>query len=616
MPEDALHHVDFGGTDGPDIVLVHGLGGSHLNWDLLAPLLAAHGHVVALDLPGFGLSTPTGRAATVGRNVAVLEDFLRTRTHPPVVLVGNSMGGLVSVLVTARSPGLVRALVLLDPALPAPSRVLRSPAAAAQLLVHAIPGVGERVRAARRRRRGARGTVLDTLRLCGVDPARLPPGLLERSVALTARQGPGTDRAFLSASRSLACALLRARRYRAAREAIDVPVLLVHGDRDALVPVAAARAVAADHPSWHYVELPGVGHLPQLQEPATVARLVDRWLRDLHDHPARSRRRDITDEEPAMDTDHRTRHDVVVGVDGSEPAWHAVGWAAAEARLRGLPLRIVHADPAAPGRTEPLSGPEVLARAVTVARRAEPGVEVSTVRTARDAAASLLDAAADGAALLVVGMGGTDRPGEVLVGSVALDVSGRAACPVAVVRGGPVPQRGPVLVGVDTFGEDGLRHDAAALSPAFADARRHGGRVTVLHARYVTDPDHTPDDEQAADVAVRNRLLDELAPWTSRHPEVPVEVSVVRGNPARALLRAAEGSRLVVLGTHGDGPYLRDIIGSTSREVLRRSPATVLVVNPDTVVDPETVAAGPEPDVRAGARRTPLDDPHDPGQLY
>lgn len=283
MPEDVLHHVDFGGVEGPDIVLVHGLGGSHLNWDLLAPRLTAHGHVLALDLPGFGLSTPTGRAETVGRNVAVLEDFLRTRAHPPVVLVGNSMGGLVSILLTARSPELVRALVLLDPALPAPARVLRSPAAAVQLLVHAIPGVGERVRAARRRRRGPRGTVLDTLDLCGVDPVGLPPDLLERSVVLAARQGDvaGMDRAFLSASRSLAWALLRARRYRAAREAIDVPVLLVHGDRDALVPVASARAVAARHPGWHYVELPGVGHLPQLQEPQTVARLVGRWLQAL-----------------------------------------------------------------------------------------------------------------------------------------------------------------------------------------------------------------------------------------------------------------------------------------------------------------------------------------------
>ena len=57
-----MHYVDFGGPDdGPTIVLVHGLGGSHLNWDLLAPRLTPHARVLALDLPGFGRSEPGDR---------------------------------------------------------------------------------------------------------------------------------------------------------------------------------------------------------------------------------------------------------------------------------------------------------------------------------------------------------------------------------------------------------------------------------------------------------------------------------------------------------------------------------------------------------------------------
>ena len=48
-----MHHVDYGGPpDGPSVVLVHGLGGSHLNWDLLAPRLTPYARVLALDLPG------------------------------------------------------------------------------------------------------------------------------------------------------------------------------------------------------------------------------------------------------------------------------------------------------------------------------------------------------------------------------------------------------------------------------------------------------------------------------------------------------------------------------------------------------------------------------------
>ena len=171
-----VHHVDYGGPpDGPSVVLVHGLGGSHLNWDLLAPRLTPYARVLALDLPGFGLSTPTGRASTVRSNVAVLADFVRERGDPPAFVVGNSMGGLISVLLAARMPQLVRGLVLLDPALPAPARVLRSPATAARLVAHALPGVGERLRREHRRRIGARATVDETLRLCGVEPAHFPP---------------------------------------------------------------------------------------------------------------------------------------------------------------------------------------------------------------------------------------------------------------------------------------------------------------------------------------------------------------------------------------------------------------------------------------------------------
>jgi pimeloyl-ACP methyl ester carboxylesterase len=279
-----VHYVDFGGpSDGPTLVLVHGLGGSHLNWDLLAPELTRHGRVLALDLPGFGMSRPARRPATVRSNVAVLARFVREIAGSPVVLVGNSMGGLVSVLLTSREPHLVRELVLLDPALPAPSRVLCSPATAALLLLHALPGVGERLRRNRRRRIGARATVHETLRLCGVDVTALPEGLVERYVALVEQQSDvaGIDRAFLSASRSLAWTLVRTRRFRAAMSSIPVPVLLVHGDQDRLVPVTAARATARDHPAWRYAELSGVGHLPQLQAPHELATLALAWLEGL-----------------------------------------------------------------------------------------------------------------------------------------------------------------------------------------------------------------------------------------------------------------------------------------------------------------------------------------------
>jgi pimeloyl-ACP methyl ester carboxylesterase len=276
----AVHYVDFGGPDdGPTIVLVHGLGGSHLNWDLFAPLINGHARVLALDLPGFGLSEPGHRIATVKNNVTVLDRFLREVAGAPAVLVGNSMGGMISILQASRNPETVTGLVLVDPAVPGPRQKLDA-RVAANFAMFAVPGVGERFLAARRRKHGARATVLDTLAMCGLTEADLPPELLDRSVALVDQRQDvaGMDRAFLTAARSLLLLLVDPRLLHRAMAAVEVPVLLVHGDQDRLVPVAAARQAAQRHPDWRYLELAGVGHVPQLQVPDRLADEVLEWL--------------------------------------------------------------------------------------------------------------------------------------------------------------------------------------------------------------------------------------------------------------------------------------------------------------------------------------------------
>ena len=278
-----VHMVDYGGrADGPTVVLVHGLGGSHLNWDLFAPLLTPHARVLSLDLPGFGRSEPGDRQATVHANRSVLDRFIREVAGGPVVLIGNSMGGMISVLETAASPQLVRGLVLLDPAVPGPRRSL-DPLVAATFAAYALPGVGERVIRARRAKIGPRAQVIDMLRLCGVSPSAVPSALIDRSVALVAARQDvaGMDRAFLTAARSLLRVLVDPRRYRRAMADIRVPVLLVHGTDDRLVSVANARDVSRRHPDWRYLELIGVGHVPQLQVPDRLAGAVLGWLEEL-----------------------------------------------------------------------------------------------------------------------------------------------------------------------------------------------------------------------------------------------------------------------------------------------------------------------------------------------
>src|SRR5688572_27076484 len=87
--------ADFGG-EGPPMVLVHGLGGSHVNWVRLGPLLAERARVLAPDLPGFGYTPPKGRSVTVQANAQWLDRFIAEVIGRPAILVGNSMGGLIS----------------------------------------------------------------------------------------------------------------------------------------------------------------------------------------------------------------------------------------------------------------------------------------------------------------------------------------------------------------------------------------------------------------------------------------------------------------------------------------------------------------------------------------
>ncbi|MCV2489954.1 alpha/beta hydrolase [Geodermatophilus sp. YIM 151500] len=281
-PLTARPPVDRAPSDGPDrptVVLVHGLGGSHLNWDLLAPLLTPHARVLALDLPGFGFSEPGERRATVRANVAVLQRFLAEVAGGPVVLVGNSMGGMISILAAAGAPGSVDGLVLVDPAVPGP-RTRPDPLVAATFAVYALPGLGERFMWWRRHRQTPLGRALSLLRLCGVDPDTLPPEVIDRSVLMLEQRQDvvGMDKAFLTAARSLLAVLAEKTRYYAAMGSLRVPVLLVQGDADRLVPVEAARDVARRHPHWRYVELAGVGHVPQLQVPQRLAEEILGWL--------------------------------------------------------------------------------------------------------------------------------------------------------------------------------------------------------------------------------------------------------------------------------------------------------------------------------------------------
>ena len=279
-----VHWIEFGpqatggdaGRGGPPVVFVHGLGGSHLNWCLIGPELAAGRRAVALDLHGFGLTPGTRATSTVQRNARLLDRFIREITGTPVILAGNSMGGLISILQAAAAPDTVAGLVLIDPALPQPPRA-PDWQVAGQFLTFALPGLGELYVRRVMGRRTPQDAVQRVIELCFADPSRADPAMLAASAALAAER-PRQGDAFLAASRSLMRVVGQRRRYWEMMASVRVPVLLIGGEADRLVPAGAVRQAAARHPGWETVIMPGAGHTPQLEVPDNVIGTLRDWL--------------------------------------------------------------------------------------------------------------------------------------------------------------------------------------------------------------------------------------------------------------------------------------------------------------------------------------------------
>lgn len=278
------HYIDFGGpADALPLVAVHGLGGSHANWVAVGPRLAEHHRVLAPDLAGHGLTRPDHRPTDVDSNQRLLDRFLREVSGTPAVLMGNSMGGLISILQASRHPETVSALVLLDPAIPGQRG--RNPDARVLLTFagYAIPGLGAAMLARRRHRLTPAQQVQQVLDLCCVDPSLVPVEVVERAVELARERQTFAhlDKAFLDAARSVMVNVARHERLAAQMRAIDVPVLLLHGEQDRLVPADAARLAAHNHPDWHVEIAPGVGHVPQLEAAEWTTDAYLRWLASL-----------------------------------------------------------------------------------------------------------------------------------------------------------------------------------------------------------------------------------------------------------------------------------------------------------------------------------------------
>lgn len=274
-----VHCIDFGG-DGPPLVMVHGLGGNALNWMDVGPALAAHHRAVALDLAGFGQTPLFNRSAAVGANANLVAGFVKELFDEPVVLMGNSMGGHISVLVGADQPELVDRIVLVDPAIPGVHVRRPAPAMLGMMAALSVPGLAETVLDRRLKSVTPEQLVRDTLALVCADQSRLSEEIVDAHIRLTReRDGLGTQnrRAFLQATRSLGLRMADPRFWSHARR-VKAPVLVVHGELDRLIPVAAARELVRRIPAWKLEVLKGVGHVPMMETPSLFMRVVSSWM--------------------------------------------------------------------------------------------------------------------------------------------------------------------------------------------------------------------------------------------------------------------------------------------------------------------------------------------------
>src|SRR6185312_2640325 len=218
-----------------------------------------------------------------------------------------------------------------------------------------------------------------------------------------------------------------------------------------------------------------------------------------------------------------------------------------------------------------------VARAVRVAADTRPDVEAES-QVEIGAPIEVLSSEARRAQLLVLGDRGLGEVAGLVLGSVAVSLAARGACPVVVVRGERAGADGPVVVGVD-----GSPVSEAALGFAFDAAAARGVDLVAVHAWSPTAIDEELASFVEWDASAESAVLAErLAGWGHKHPQVAVRRTVVRDGAVRALVTASAGAQLVVVGSRGRGNAAGLLLGSVSHGVLHGAHCPVAIVRPGT----------------------------------
>ncbi|MFF5296596.1 alpha/beta fold hydrolase [Paractinoplanes globisporus] len=260
-----IRYHETGDPSAPPVVLLHGIGRSLEDWSAQHDLLSADHRVIAIDMPGFGLSQRHPESATLTSLSdgvwQTLETLGETR---PVHLMGNSLGGAVSMQMLVDDPSRVSTLTLVNSAgfgkeVTFALRMLAVPGMGRYLLSHIDGRTAPRVE-----------------RTLYADRAMVTPERI--AMAIKIAHQPDFAAVYLEIARALGGFRGIASQWRSqllprvARH--GKPTLIVWGDRDHILPVSHLAAARAAFPAatWHLFE--GAGHMPQIERPAEFAQLV------------------------------------------------------------------------------------------------------------------------------------------------------------------------------------------------------------------------------------------------------------------------------------------------------------------------------------------------------
>ena len=263
-----------GSSSDPALILIHGFGGSTFGWrHVVEPLAASGWHVVALDLPGFGLAekgwSQTYDHASQAAFVLSVMDQLNISQ---AVIAGHSMGGNVVSWVAALAPERIRALALINAAIVSPT-VTPSSAASTAL---SLPPL----------RRATRILIRSAFTEATFGE------LLGSAFAVKSAATPETIRGYAAASQleDWDLALLGIIRDAGAnvlpapigeivnRAGAPIPTLILWGSEDSWVPLSAGEALRDALPSATYVVLSGLGHVPFEEDPEEFTQAMQEWL--------------------------------------------------------------------------------------------------------------------------------------------------------------------------------------------------------------------------------------------------------------------------------------------------------------------------------------------------